>query len=67
MEKVIVCAICGKEFTTVANNRKYCSIMCREVGRTKNRMLWKDKNPGYYAEYSRERRKAADNESPNGL
>ena len=69
MEKTVKCAICGKEFTTAANNRKYCSIICREVGRTEHRLRWKDNNRGYYAEYSRTRRKAARDEAKttNGL
>lgn len=53
MERIKSCPICGNAFTASKPNQRYCSIICREVGRKLKRMEWSRDNPTYNADYMR--------------
>lgn len=63
--KTVKCAICGKLFDT-SETRKYCSLSCSEAGRKLRRMIWKEENPAYMADYMRAYRRKKRGELKSG-
>ena len=55
-DKIKVCKICGKEFTTCNPNSSYCSFICKAAGTKIRRKKWQATNPGYNTEYMRKYR-----------
>ena len=52
------CIECGREFTALSPNSRYCCLYCKEEATRKKRKLWEAEHPGYAAEYARRRRNA---------
>ena len=57
--KRVICPICGKEFTALQKNIKYCSLECRAIGRNETRRIWNSSKDNYMREYMREYRSKA--------
>ena len=56
--RVIACKWCGKKFNAVEPNSRYCSPECRKQYEKTKYNEWLDKNPDYFKNYNRARRKA---------
>lgn len=56
MKKTITCPICGLSFETEKNNKKYCSLNCREARKIMRQMEFKATHPEYAAEYMKQYR-----------
>ena len=54
--KTTMCAICGKEFTAMSPNTRYCSLECQAIGRSYTRRVWLEERAGYMKDYMREYR-----------
>ncbi|MDI9496714.1 MAG: hypothetical protein QM227_10620 [Bacillota bacterium] len=57
MKKGIICDICGTKFDSKINNAKYCSYPCRKEGAKRKHEEWKQQNPDYYINASKEHRR----------
>ena len=57
MKKGIICDICGTKFDSKINNAKYCSEPCRAEGAKRKHEEWKQQNPDYYINASKEHRR----------
>ena len=57
MKKGIICDICGTKFDSKINNAKYCCYPCRKEGAKRKHEEWKQQNPDYYINASKEHRR----------
>lgn len=55
--KTIQCAVCKRIFESENKNIKYCSLKCREIGRTTRQSVWMNEQRNYMRDYMREYRK----------
>lgn len=56
MKEGIICDICGNKFNGITNNAKYCSDKCKKEGARRKREAWKERNPDYFSNKSKEHR-----------
>jgi hypothetical protein len=45
------CPLCGRMFTPLAGNQKYCSLQCSRTAQRIRRARWAKENEQYYKEY----------------